>query len=256
VRSGEQLTVDAEVAAEVKPDARDAALVTGKGEIDKVIKAINSGGSLDELLEETAAGEAAGTDGGSSFVRLVRVTENVDPLSFQFSSTQRNTTDDFFNGGGVTTAPSLIINDGNSLDSGQATVYERGLLSGADKSETTTGTVTVNTPGGLIALTIGGVSFTAAQLASPAYLAAKPINTGEGTLTLTGFNPATGVLSYSYTLNGPINQPGVTESIDSIALTVSSPGGTVGGTLSIRIVDTEPVANADANAISEDAAPQ
>ena len=46
VRSGEQLTVDAEVAAEVKPDARDAALVTGKGEIDKVIKAMNAARTL------------------------------------------------------------------------------------------------------------------------------------------------------------------------------------------------------------------
>ena len=45
---------------------------------------------------------------------------------------------------------------------GQATVRERGLLSGGDTSETTTGTVTVQVPGGVISLTVGGTAFTAA----------------------------------------------------------------------------------------------
>ena len=51
------------------------------------------------------------------------------------------------------------------------------------------------------------------------------VNTGEGTLTLTGFNAGTGALSYSYTLNAAQNQPGATESTDTIALTVNDLAG-------------------------------
>ncbi|MCP5267574.1 MAG: retention module-containing protein [Zoogloeaceae bacterium] len=128
VRNGEQLTVDAEVAAEVKPDARDAALVNS-GDINKVIKAINSGGSLDELLEETAAGEAGGADGGSSFVRLLRISEAVDPLSYQFGSTNRVVSDELPpSGGGVSTA------DGEATDRSTAalTVASVSAATGAE----------------------------------------------------------------------------------------------------------------------------
>jgi hypothetical protein len=52
---------------------------------NRIIQAINEGGSLDELLEETAAGEAAGgSDGGSTFVRLLRIAESVDPLGYEY----------------------------------------------------------------------------------------------------------------------------------------------------------------------------
>ncbi|HNN44483.1 MAG TPA: retention module-containing protein, partial [Azospira sp.] len=258
VRSGEQLTVDAEVAGEVKPDAADAALLAGNGQFERVIKAINEGGSLDELLEETAAGEAGGVDGGSSFVRLLRIAENVDPLVFRFGSPDRDQFDEPPVGGSAGTgpgAPTISADDGNNVAPGQATVRERGLLSGGDTSETTTGTVTVQVPGGVISLSIGGTAFTAAQLGNPAYLAANPVDTGEGLLTVTGYNAATGVLSYSYTLKGPVSQPGVSETIDNIAVSVTSPGGTASTTLGIHIIDSVPQAQNDTNAISEDAAP-
>ena len=47
-------------------------------------------------------------------------------------------------------------------------------------------------------------TFTAAQLGSPAHLAANPINTGTGTLTLTGFDAGTGALTLT-SLKGPIH---------------------------------------------------
>ncbi|MCK6404731.1 MAG: retention module-containing protein [Rhodocyclaceae bacterium] len=258
VSSGEQLTVDAEVAGEVKPDAADAALLAGNGQFERVIKAINEGGSLDELLEETAAGEAGGADGGSSFVRLLRIAENVDPLVFRFGSPDRDQFDEPPVGGSAGTgpaAPTISADDGNNVAPGQATVRERGLLSGGDTSETTTGTITVQVPGGVISLSVGGTTFTAAQLGNPAYLAANPVDTGEGLLTVTGYNAATGVLSYSYSLKGPVSQPGVSETIDNIAVSVTSPGGTASTTLGIHIIDSVPQAQNDTNAISEDAAP-
>jgi hypothetical protein len=72
LRDNETLTVDAEVFGDVKPDA-----------------------SVDELLEETAAGIAAGgTDGGPTFVRLLRIAEGVDPLNYEFDMARRGQGDE------------------------------------------------------------------------------------------------------------------------------------------------------------------
>ena len=261
MRANETLTVDAEVAGTVKPDATDAALLAGGADVDKVIKAINQGGSLDELLEETAAGGGAGgADGGPTFVRLLRIVEGVDPLSFEFDTARRGAADEPPYDGGArnflaTTPPTILAVDGNGALSGQATVNERGLTSVGDTSEMVVGTITVSAVSGLTSVTIGGVVFTAAQLATPAYLSAHPINTGEGVLTLTGFSPATGALTYTYTLTSAQNQPGATQSIDSITLSVTGPGGTGNSALNITILDDVPVAWADAGTIAEDAVP-
>ena len=47
LRANEVLTVDAEVAGADKPDATDAALQVGGADVNRVIQAINQGGSLD-----------------------------------------------------------------------------------------------------------------------------------------------------------------------------------------------------------------
>ena len=98
VRANETLTVDAEVLGSVPPDVTDSALMAAGTDTNKVLKAINEGGSLDALLEETAAGESGtGADGGPSFVRLLRISESVDPLSFEFGSGREAVTDDLLN---------------------------------------------------------------------------------------------------------------------------------------------------------------
>ncbi|HPT50353.1 MAG TPA: retention module-containing protein, partial [Accumulibacter sp.] len=87
MRGNETLTVDAEAVAAIKPDATDAALVSGAKDVNRVIQAINQGGDLDALLEEPAAGESGGSaNGGPSFVRLLRIAESVDPLAFNFGT--------------------------------------------------------------------------------------------------------------------------------------------------------------------------
>ena len=70
----ETLMVDAEVAGAIKPDATDAALLASGKQADTIIQAIRSGDNLDKLLDETATGDASGgADGGSTFVRLLRI---------------------------------------------------------------------------------------------------------------------------------------------------------------------------------------
>jgi len=150
--------------------------------------------------------------------------------------------------------PTIVPVDGNAGVVGQATVQEVGLLTLGNTSETTSGTIAVSAPDGLVSVTVGGTTLTAAQLAA---LGSTPttINTGEGSLVLTGYNAGTGALSYTYTLLAAQNQPGATESLDNIALSVLDAGGaTSNGTLSIQIVDSTPTAVNDSASVTEDGA--
>jgi len=166
-------------------------------------------------------------------------------------------------------APAITPLDGNGGATGEAEVYEKGLVTVADTSETTTGTLTVSAPDGMASVTIDGITFTVAQLAT--FSVGSPsagINTGEGTLKVTGFTvtsgtasaPTTGTLSYSYTLNAPQTHTGVAavrENLDTIALIVTdatTAATQATGTLTVRIIDDKPTANADVNSIAEDTA--
>ena len=76
------------------------------------------------------------------------------------------------------------------------------------------------------------------------------INTGEGTLTLTGFNPTTGVVSYTYSAPAQ-NSP--TDVLDTIPVIVTDTAGvTATDNLDILIKDTAPVARPDTNSVTED----
>ncbi len=63
----------------------EEAAVTQGGEIDQVIQALEEGRDLDAELEAAAAGlGGGGENGGSSFVRLLRISEGVEPLDYSF----------------------------------------------------------------------------------------------------------------------------------------------------------------------------
>ena len=161
-------------------------------------------------------------------------------------------------------APSIVpVNGNGSSVTGQVSVYEAGLTSVGDTSETTTGTINVGTPDGLTSVKIGGVTLTVAELQALSAGSPQTIDTGEGTLTLTGFSgtgtaPLSGVISYTYTLKAALTHTGATasESSDLIALEVTDRGGiTTNGTLTVQIVNDTPTAKADSNSVTEDANP-
>ncbi|HLO62801.1 MAG TPA: retention module-containing protein, partial [Azonexus sp.] len=202
VRPGETAKIDAEVVAAVMPDAADSAVVNNPQDFQKITQALQSGASLDDLLEDTAAG--AGPQGGNeghTFVEFLRIVESVDPQAYQFG-TGRGSPAYTIEGApliaGTTEAavsfakPTITIPDTNAPGGadGDKTV--------AETDGPIAGSFTISAPAGLGSVSVGGQSFTAAQLADPAYLAAHPINTGEGNLVLTGYNPGTGVVSYTY----------------------------------------------------------
>ncbi|WP_280140411.1 VCBS domain-containing protein [Pseudomonas borbori] len=128
-----------------------------------------------------------------------------------------------------------------------ATVYEHGLTSVGDTSETVTGSFTVTASDGIASVSVGGSTFSLAQLLALS-TANQVVNTGEGNLTLTGYNAATGVVSYSYTLSATIDNDSHTDATgshfdDSVTVSVLGVGGsTASDELVIRIVDDTPTA--------------
>lgn len=157
-------------------------------------------------------------------------------------------------------APNIVANDGNGAGAtGQATVFEKGLTSVGDTTETTAGTITVQAPDGIASVTIGGTTFTLAEL--DVLSAGSPsgvIDTGEGELRITGISnkvgpasaPTSAEVSYTYTLKARQDHgaaPG-TEVSDSIAISVSDKNSTpqtANGTLTVQIIDDVPTALAD-----------
>jgi hypothetical protein len=80
---GERVLMSAELAEPIRPDADAAQLA--QGTVDQVVQALATGGEIDELIEDPAAGLGGGGGGeGSNFVRLLRIAEGVTPLAFDF----------------------------------------------------------------------------------------------------------------------------------------------------------------------------
>ncbi|WP_165442111.1 cadherin-like domain-containing protein [Variovorax paradoxus] len=151
--------------------------------------------------------------------------------------------------GGANDGVVLDLTDGNGPDgTGHATVSERGLGDGNDPSETTTGRFVIRTPDGLGSIDVGGTTVTPAQLAN---LGTTPVTivTDKGTITLTGYDPATGAVSYSYTLSQ--RQPhGGAEVTDDIAVVVRDrDGDSTTGTLRVLVIDDVPTARDDAASV-------
>lgn len=144
----------------------------------------------------------------------------------------------------------LALEDGNGpAGTGEASVNERGLGDGGDASETATGRFVVRTPDGLGSIEVGGTTVTPAQLAG---LGTAPLTipTDKGLLTLTGYDPATGAVSYSYTLAGRQPHAGG-EVTDDIAIVVRDrDGDSSAGTLRVLVIDDVPTARDDAASVN------
>ncbi|QID17096.1 retention module-containing protein [Nitrogeniibacter mangrovi] len=123
----------------------------------------------------------------------------------------------------------------------------------AETAGATAGSFTVSAEAGIASVSVDGTSLTLAQLNA---LSGSPVtlNTGEGTLVLTGYDAATGVVSYTYDPNVQDHSGGAV--VDAIAIEVLDANGvTRTDSLDIAITDVGPTAAADTNAITEDASP-
>ena len=143
----------------------------------------------------------------------------------------------------------VTVPDANGVTPGQLSVRE---------DLTTTGSFTLSAPDGLDpteAVQIAGTWISKAALEGSGTTNIA-ITTAQGTLTVTGYDPVTGVVSYSYDPSGTAKNHSGGDVLDNIPIVVKDDNGdTANSTLTINILDTAPLANPDANAVTEDTAP-
>ena len=223
IGGNETVTVDAEVMAAAPPDAADAAVQVDNTDVSRVIQAINEGGNLDQLLEETAAGNAvAGTDGGPSFVRLLRIAESVDPLSFEYDTARQAVVDDPISGG--------LASDGISTALTPNTIADA-----ATPRIGTVGSPSVNEGGNLdfaVTLTLPSATPTTVTLTPASGTATLGTDTGALQVSFDGgltFSPITGnsvdvpAGSTAFIVRMPTINDGVSEPTESVTLGAATP---------------------------------
>ena len=167
---------------------------------------------------------------------------------------------------GDTSTANLVLNihnnddpvclDGLDVKGGEITVYEKNLSDGSSPNTsalTQSGSFTVTALDGLQTLTVGGIAVISNGVA--AGLPQSVVSPLGSTFTITGYDPATGVVSYSYTLVDNEAHPNangansLSESFDVVA--TDSDGSTASGQINVNIVDDLPTANADTGSVAE-----
>ncbi|QRK85741.1 retention module-containing protein [Pseudomonas granadensis] len=290
LQNGEQLTLGrgssitmtgqllADQAVPVNVDEAQTPSQAQLTDVEQIQKAIAAGEDPSQSAEATAAGPNAPTGntgelgGGHSFVLLSEVGGRVDPIigfptaGFngipEFPDYRRDADNDNDNDNGDD-APAPIIAPpppannpvtltGLAVQGGELSVNEANLPNGSANNNgalTQSGTFSISAPDGLTSLSIGGINIIVGGVAVgfPQSITSQLGNT----LTITGYNPATGVVSYSYTLTG--NE---THSAGDGANTISeqftviagdSNGDTATGALDVNITDDVPKAFDDNN---------
>uniref|UniRef100_UPI002620A661 retention module-containing protein n=1 Tax=uncultured Pseudoteredinibacter sp. TaxID=1641701 RepID=UPI002620A661 len=135
--------------------------------------------------------------------------------------------------------PSVTISDNNGAATGDESV--------AENSSITANTFTISAPDGLANFTIAGQLVSATALAN-ASLSNITVAGSEGTLTITNYDPSSGLVTYNYDPSGTAKDHAGGEITDAFAVTIEDlAGSTASGVLDILVTDTAPVANADAD---------
>ncbi|WP_207240198.1 MULTISPECIES: retention module-containing protein [unclassified Pseudomonas] len=147
--------------------------------------------------------------------------------------------------------------DGLDTNGGELTVYEKNLADGSSPDAaalTQSGTFTVTALDGLQTLMVGGINVVTGGVAA-GFL--QSVTTALGnTLTITGYNAATGVISYSYTLTDNEDHPtanganSLSEHFNVVATDVD--GSTASGSLDVNVVDDLPTAVDDSNGVASE----
>ncbi|RUU60670.1 Ig-like domain-containing protein [Mesorhizobium sp. M2C.T.Ca.TU.002.02.1.1] len=151
-----------------------------------------------------------------------------------------------------TSGGDTIVNEKGLETAGATGSGEAGTNAGVDDdaSEHNTGSFTITSPDGIGSVTINNQVISGAALANSA---STPINITTplgNTLTINGYDAATGQVSYTYTLEHSAQHPagdGTNSTYDDMTVTVTDSDGDVSlpGTLSVQIIDDVPTANAD-----------
>ncbi len=149
------------------------------------------------------------------------------------------------------------IDYGVSVIGSAVTVAERGLLAGVEIHESSSaaqaGTFSVSAPDGIATVSVGGVTVVSGG-SLVADEAARTVTTDSGTLVITGYDAATGIFSYTYTLTGNVLASGDAYTFDMAVTATDTDGDTASGVISVTVLDDAPTAVADTASITEDTA--
>ena len=270
---GSNLTLTPQLLANHAPHVDTPEAVTPSDaqltDVQKLQQAIAAGADPTQTGEATAAGpeggNPGGVGGGHNFVLLEEVGGEVDPqIGFptagfngipefpflELAGDPDNNGDDGAVPPGTPDNPVTL--DGVNVEGGELTTREANLADGTSSNPAAlvqSGTFTVSAPDGLSSLSIGGISVIAGGV--PAGFPQTITSALGNTLTITGYNPATGVVSYSYTLTDNETHPAgggannITEQFPVVA--IDNDGDIATGTLDVNITDDVPQAIDDSH---------
>ncbi|WP_438301007.1 retention module-containing protein [Pseudomonas sp. NMS19W] len=241
-------------------------------DVAQIQKAIAAGEDPTKTAEATAAGPDApgdangGKGGGHSFVLLTEVAGRVDPV-VGFPTAGFNGIPEFpqerhyavIDNGDNTPAPvipppvnNLVTLTGLDVPGGELTLNEANLPDGSAANPgalTQAGSFSISAPDGLTSLSIGGINVIVGGV--PVGFPQSITTQLGNTLTITGYNPANGTVSYSYTLNGndahPAGDGANSLSEHFTVIAGDSNGDTATGSLDVNITDDVPKAVDDSN---------
>ena len=242
-------------------------------DVQQLQQAIAAGADPTQAGEATAAGAEGGNPGavggGHSFVLLEEVGGQVDPL-IGFPTAGFNGIPEFpqlelaadpdGDGDDASVPPvipetpdSPVTLGGLTVDDGELTANESNLADGTASNPgalVRSGTFSVSAPDGLSSLSIGGISVITGGV--PAGFPQSITSPLGNTLTITGYDPATGVVSYNYTLTDNETHPagGGANTISELfpVVAVDSDGDTANASLDVNITDDVPEAIDDSHA--------
>ncbi|MDI1244042.1 MAG: retention module-containing protein, partial [Rhodoferax sp.] len=108
-----------------RPTAQDSAVGAPAATADTVLQALERGTDLSTQLEATAAGlgGGGGADGGSTFVQLLRITEGVDPLSYNYNYTAPDLAPDLQSNPETLTATTMVLTADPAVFEGGGVTY-------------------------------------------------------------------------------------------------------------------------------------
>ncbi len=246
-------------------------------DVERLQQAIAAGADPSEEAEATAAGPNQGAPGalggGHSFVMLTEVADRVDPtvgfptagfngvpllVNGYIGDLDPTSSDDVLTPASpppVNPPDNPVTLQGLDVSPGELILDEANLPDGSNSNPaalTQQGSFTVIAADGVFNLSVGGINVVTGGVVTGI---GQSITTALGnTLTITGYNPATGVVNYSYTLNGTeqhANGGGSNVIGEQFPVQVSdSDGDVASGSVDVIIRDDVPKAVNDSNAVT------
>lgn len=175
---------------------------------------------------------------------VVKALSKDETLTEEFTYTYTDADGDVATG--KVTITIMGVNNGVEVGSGTLTVYEAGLDDGStpgggNTPTTASGSLHINAPDGVATIAIGEVT-----VFKNGALTGNTVSTDEGTLTVTGFDAATGELTFTYTLNDNTLEHGLdgmdTHVSHDFAVTVTDVDGSRNtGEVTVVITDDGPM---------------